>query len=236
MARFKLFLGEKPIKSFDDFKIGVEAPDSVEKYRSGAIQRWLRENGRQDVLAHLEDLAESTPDGKIVRVLLNAIGKEPKEVESGARRILRKRNIAIKAQEQDALGKAEPVPSTKSDKRRPPPERQPSTESVSVLASPQFSLEEAFALAVQKNDIENLCRDYLGGGTPRKRGRGEVNWTNIAFCDGWRIQRNDNFLVRQFASHCRILDPKNMHHAHGAYPEIEAVFRHYWESQKGRRQ
>lgn len=235
MARFRLMLGGRPVQTFDDFKLGIETADSVDAFRAGAIVQWLKENGQNEILERIphEDPTKAS-DGRIVRLLLAAIGHDPTTIEGTARRIIRARNQAkaVDTQAEAAESVSAPAQLATRISRKSAP--QTSRRSVDGGPAPEtrsgrFTLKVAFETAVRSGDIVAVCRD-LPKGLWRQTQGGRLNWSDLASCDGWRLQVNDNVFVRQFGNHCRVLDPTNVRHGFGVYSKIELVFRRYWDS------
>ena len=222
MARKFLMLSGVLIQNIDDFKKGVESVDAIDAFRSGAIARWLKEKEHEDILSVIQSAGtDNLSDGQVARLLLGAVGTPPEEIQRITNRILRKRR-AMNSQKDDGNMPSAPVNVPANVKPNRKTKRLKKT-------SEQYSLESSFALAVQNGDIEKLCREHFKGGIQKTKG-GKVNWTNLASVEGWRLQQNDNIIVRQFVSdHCRVLAPDDIRHGYARREIMEEVFKQYWE-------
>ena len=203
MARFKLFLGDMHIQSLEDFKAGLEATDAVEKFRDGAICRWLKARGYADLLARFATIDGNASEGNIIRSMLRAADIESGKIETLARQIARRRKAAKEEQERE---NAENTPTP-------------------AMVEEEYSLAKAFEKAVKSGDISRLCDEtannsFKDGATMG----GHTFWNELARCDGWKVQQNKVF------GNCRILDPDNLRKAYGGMSMFEALFLVYWKS------
>ncbi len=233
MGRFRLLLNKQPVRTIEDLVNGIDnAIDAVEKFRSGAIAQWLRTKDMPDILQRVEAIDKNATDEVVERALLQSVGHSEEEANSI---VLKKRKEA--ADKKKTSEATVETPTQKGAKERKaksatPSKRQSAPSKSGATSRKRFSLEAAFALAVENGDIVNLCREQLKGRTIHTRG-GKVNWDELASCNGWRLQQNDNLFVRQFVSdHCRILAPDDIRHGYGKRESIEAVFRKYWKEHK----
>lgn len=75
-----------------------------------------------------------------------------------------------------------------------------------------------FISLVKKWTLLSILTDRAMPNIPMKTMGGEVFWTNIEECQGWKLQRNG------FTGHYRILDPDNIRRAWGSERAMENLF------------
>ena len=80
------------------------------------------------------------------------------------------------------------------------------------------NLSKIFIELVLSGEIIDLLNKHPLPNLPLKTMGGEVFWTNIASCNGWRLQRNTVF------GNCRILNPDDIRRAWGSLEAMKKLF------------
>ena len=75
-----------------------------------------------------------------------------------------------------------------------------------------------FKILVETGKIIGILNGGAMPNIPFKTLGGEVFWTNIQECQGWKLQRNG------VTGHYRILDPNNIRRAWGTESAMEDLF------------
>ena len=82
MARFFLMLDGVRILTLDDLKAHFKPLDALDRFRSGALQRWLAEQHLNDLLANVKAIGDNLSDDETIRLLGVVLGIEKKTEES----------------------------------------------------------------------------------------------------------------------------------------------------------
>ena len=82
MARFFLMLDGVRILTLDDLKAHFKPLDALDRFRSGALQRWLAEQHLDDLLAKVKAIGDNQSDAETIRLLGDFFGIGNKAEES----------------------------------------------------------------------------------------------------------------------------------------------------------
>lgn len=238
MARRVLFLNGKQIITLDDLRCNVLSEDLLDKFRSEAIHAWLAMKPETEELAgRFAAIPMTSSDINAISDILQILGEPENEAKSAAIRFVRERNEKKQWRKRflDTLS----LISAKKNKAQTDLQKRDSVISTNTASSNKkrgkthptgrYSLKKAFSLAVANGDIDDLCKCWLTAPKkPRETWEGKVFWTDLASCNGWRLQFRNNWQLFN-PRHIRIIDPAGRRHGSGKLEKADAMLRHYWK-------